>query len=159
MVPTREIATPLAKVGWQQVWSPIEDTVLRFGGPRVGKSGELACRILDAPGAVIATSTRVDLLDLTCPLRERRGPVWIFNPSGVGDLPSTVVFDPLAGCEVPKVAHERARDLVAGGDAGVRGPHRRAAVLVRAGPTGAHGVDARGRVGRGVDARRPDVGR
>ena len=52
-----------------------------------GKSGELACRILDAPGAVIATSTRTDLVELTAACRARTGPVWVFNPSGLGGLP------------------------------------------------------------------------
>ena len=88
---------------------------LSFGGPRSGKSGELAGRIIDAPGAVIATSTRTDLVTLTAELRARRGPVFVFNPSGVGGLASTVTFDPLAGCEIPKVAFERASDLIAGG--------------------------------------------
>ncbi len=67
LVSTREFATPIARVGWLRVWSPIEDVTLRIGGPRTGKTGELACRILDAPGAVIATSTRTDLIDLTGP--------------------------------------------------------------------------------------------
>jgi type IV secretion system protein VirD4 len=116
-VPTREIATPIGKIGWLTVWSTHEDTTLRFGGPRTGKSGEMACRILDAPGAVIATSTRTDLYKLTGFLRGERGPVWVFNPSGVGGLASTVVFDPLAGCETPRVAVERAADLVAGAEA------------------------------------------
>jgi type IV secretion system protein VirD4 len=116
-VPTREIAAPIARIGWLRVWSPIEDTTLRFGGPRVGKSGEMACRILDAPGAVIATSTRTDLVKLTKYLRGERGPVWVFNPAGIGGLESTIVFDPLSGCEQPKVAVERAADLVAGAKA------------------------------------------
>jgi type IV secretion system protein VirD4 len=113
-VPTREIATPLAKVGLLTVWSPIEDVTLRIGGPRVGKTGELACRILDAPGAVIATSTRTDLIELTAPLRSQVGPVWVFNPSDLGRQASSVVFDPLAGCEDPKTAAHRATDLIAG---------------------------------------------
>src|SRR6266516_3063222 len=71
-VPAREFATPLARVGLLRVWSPIEDVTLRIGGPRTGKTGELAWRILDAPGAVIATSTRTDLIDLTGPCRTRR---------------------------------------------------------------------------------------
>ena len=41
-VDTREVATPLARVGLLRVWSPVEDVTLRVGGPRVGKSGELA---------------------------------------------------------------------------------------------------------------------
>lgn len=116
-VPTREIATPIAKAGRWTVWSPVEDVTLRLGGPRMGKSGELACRVLDAPGAVIATSTRTDLLEHTALVRSRRGPVWVFNPSGVGDLSSTITFDPLTGCATPKTAFERAADLIAGADA------------------------------------------
>ena len=113
---TREVATPLARVGLLRVWSPVEDVTLRIGGPRVGKSGELACRILDAPGAVIATSTRTDLVELTAACRARVGPVWVFNPSGLGGLPSTVTFDPLAGCTEPRIAATRAADLLAGAE-------------------------------------------
>src|SRR6266496_1421552 len=116
-VPTRELATPIARIGRLRVWSPIEDTTRRFGGPRVGKSGEMACRILDAPGAVIATSTRTDLVKLTKYLRGERGPMWVFNPAGIGGFESTIVFDPLSGCGQPKVAVERAADLVAGAKA------------------------------------------
>ncbi|GAA5026139.1 type IV secretory system conjugative DNA transfer family protein [Actinopolymorpha pittospori] len=113
-VSTREFATPLARVGWLLVWSAVEDVTLRIGGPRTGKTGELAGRILDAPGAVIATSTRTDLIELTRGLRSKRGPVEVFNPSGVGGLPSTITFDPLSGCEQPSTATSRASDLLSG---------------------------------------------
>jgi type IV secretion system protein VirD4 len=96
------------------VWSPIEDVTLRIGGPRTGKTGELAGRILDAAGAVIATSTRTDLIELTGVCRARRGPVQVFNPSGVGGIDSTITFNPLSGCEQPTTATSRAADLLAG---------------------------------------------
>ncbi|MFN2495756.1 MAG: type IV secretory system conjugative DNA transfer family protein [Pseudonocardiaceae bacterium] len=113
-ISAREVATPLARVGLLRVWSPIEDVTLRIGGPRTGKTGELCGRILDAPGAVIATSTRTDLVELTGPCRSRRGPVHVFNPSGVGGMASTITFDPLSGCEHPATATSRAADLLAG---------------------------------------------
>jgi len=113
-VSAREVATPLARVGLLRVWSPCEDVTLRVGGPRTGKTGELAGRILDAPGAVIATSTRTDLIELCGPVRSRRGPVHVFNPSGIGGLRSTITFDPLAGCELPATAAARAADLLSG---------------------------------------------
>jgi len=116
-VRTNELATAVAKVGLLQIWSPVEDVTLRVGGPRVGKSGELACRILDAPGAVIATSTRTDLLEICGPVRARYGPVSVFNPCGVGGIDSTVTFDPLAGCEHPAAAAARAADLLSGASA------------------------------------------
>jgi len=115
-VSTLELATPLARVGRQRIWSPLEDVTIRVGGPRTGKSGEIAGRILDAPGAVIATSTRTDLLELTGPVRSRIGPVWVFNPSGLGRLESTIVFDPLVGCEDAKTATDRATDMLSGAE-------------------------------------------
>jgi len=116
-VPTRAYATPVARVGWLRIWTPCEDVTLRVGGPRTGKTGEIAGRILDAPGAVIVTSTRTDVIDLTAPLRRRVGPVRVFNPSGLGGLASTITFDPLTGCTDPTTASERAADLIAGGSA------------------------------------------
>ncbi|MCR3720168.1 MULTISPECIES: type IV secretory system conjugative DNA transfer family protein [Prauserella salsuginis group] len=120
-VPITELATPLARVGPLRVWSPIEDVTLRLGGPRTGKTGELAGRILDAPGAVIATSTRTDLVELTGACRARTGPVSVFNPSGLGGMESSVTFDPLSGCEEPKTATVRAADLLSGAATSVGG--------------------------------------
>jgi type IV secretion system protein VirD4 len=97
-VPTLELAAPIAKVGLRQVWAPHEDVELFVGPPRTGKSGAFGGRILDAPGAVIATSTRTDLLETTGPVRSRVGPVWVFNPSGLARLDSSIVFDPLVCC-------------------------------------------------------------
>jgi type IV secretion system protein VirD4 len=114
ITPTRQVATPLARVGLLRIWSPVEDVTLRIGGPRTGKTGELAGRILDAPSAVIATSTRTDLIELTGPCRAQRGPLHVFNPSGIGSLASTITFDPLSGCGRPATATARAADLLAG---------------------------------------------
>jgi type IV secretory pathway TraG/TraD family ATPase VirD4 len=117
-VRTTEVAVPLCRVGALRVWSSVEDVLLIFGGPRTGKTGYLAGRIIDAPGAVLVTSTRTDLHDLTAGLRARRGPVLVFNAVGLGDLPSTVTFDPLCGCADPVTAAERATDLIAAGSHG-----------------------------------------
>lgn len=111
-VPVTEYATPLAVVGRRQVWSPNEDVTLRVGGPRTGKTGELACRVVDASGAVVATSTRTDIVELTAPLRMARGPVHLFNPGGLGGWASTVKWSPLAGCTVPAIAQYRATDMI-----------------------------------------------
>ena len=117
-VHTTEVAVPLCRVGALRVWSSVEDVLLIFGGPRTGKTGYLAGRIIDAPGAVLVTSTRTDLHDLTAGLRARRSPVLVFNAVGLGDLPSTVTFDPLCGCADPMTAAERATDLIAAGSHG-----------------------------------------
>jgi len=114
-MPTTEVAVPLCRVGAQRVWSSIEDVTLVFGGPRTGKSGWLAGRILDAPGAVLVTSTRTDLHRITCDLRAGNGPVYVFNAVGLGELASTITFDPLTGCAHPVTAAERATDMLAAG--------------------------------------------
>ncbi len=117
-VPVTEYAVPMARVGGLTVYSPVEDVTLRVGGPRTGKSGEMADHIADAPGAVIATSTRLDLLQTVGPIRATRGPVWVFNPSGLGGIASTVRFNPLTGCTTPKTAYERAEDMLGGSGGG-----------------------------------------
>jgi type IV secretory pathway TraG/TraD family ATPase VirD4 len=114
-LPVVEVALELCRVGWVTVWSPIEDVVMIFGGPRTGKTGWLAGRIIDAPGAILVTSTRTDLYGLCAPLRSRRGPVYVFNAVGLGGLESTITFDPLTGCADPVTANERATDLLAAG--------------------------------------------
>jgi type IV secretory pathway TraG/TraD family ATPase VirD4 len=113
-VPVTEYATAVARVRGKWIWSPIEDVTLRVGGPRTGKTGELACRILDAPGAVIATSTRTDLLKITGELRAKNGPVWVFNPGGHAGIGTTLAFDPLTGCQNLTTAGFRATDLLSG---------------------------------------------
>ncbi|MEJ2865315.1 type IV secretory system conjugative DNA transfer family protein [Actinomycetospora flava] len=113
-VPTTAVGVELCRAGVQRVWSSVEDVTLVFGGPRTGKTGWLAGRVLDAPGAAVVTSTRTDLLELCAPIRQRgRGPVFVFNPVGLGGIRSTISFDPLTGCTDPVTAMERATDMVA----------------------------------------------
>ncbi|MDT0348137.1 type IV secretory system conjugative DNA transfer family protein [Pseudonocardia charpentierae] len=117
-LPTREVALQLCKVGLLRVWISSEDVLVVFGGPRTGKTQYLAGRIIDAPGAVLVTSTRTDLYEVTAPLRARRGPVYVFNATGLAGLQSTITFDPLTGCTDPVTAAERAADMLGAVSAG-----------------------------------------
>ena len=63
-LPVVDVAIELCRSGWVRVWSSVEDVVMVFGGPRSGKTGWLAGRVLDSPGAVLVTSTRTDLYEL-----------------------------------------------------------------------------------------------
>jgi type IV secretion system protein VirD4 len=124
-LPVAEVAVQLCRTGLLRVWASPEDVVITVGGPRVGKTGWLAGRVLDAPGAVLVTSTRTDLHDLTAQLRRERGRVFVFNAVGLAGLASTITFDPLTGCTDPVTAAERATDLLAGASGtGVRGGDR-----------------------------------
>jgi type IV secretion system protein VirD4 len=121
-MPVREFAIKLALVGVLRVYASIEDVITVFGGPRTGKTGWLAGKVIDAPGAVLSTSTRLDLMELTAALRAEGGrPVWVFNPGGLGGIESTIGFDPLLGCADPVTATERAADMIPESD----GPDQR----------------------------------
>ncbi|GAB3077850.1 type IV secretory system conjugative DNA transfer family protein [Intrasporangium mesophilum] len=75
--------------------------------------------IVDAPGAVLTTSTRPDNLTSTIAARSRRGPVAVFDPQGLapGTL-STTRWSPIRGCHDPHVAMVRAKALTANSAAG-----------------------------------------
>jgi hypothetical protein len=83
---------------FRRVFARGEDQTLILAPQRTGKSGIIADRLLDHPGPAIVTSTRADLYQLTAGSRSRRGPVYVFNPQGVGGIPSTFAFDLLAPC-------------------------------------------------------------
>ena len=112
LTPITELGTRVIRSGWLWVMSSVEEHTLMLGAPRQGKSGKLASVILDAPGAVLVTSTGGDLVRNTAELRAKLGPVYVFNPSNVGGLQSTIGFNVLDGCENPRTAVERAADLL-----------------------------------------------
>jgi len=91
-----------------------ENSALYVGIPGSGKSGALACHAADAPGALFATSTKTELLLDTLPYRTwLGGRTWILNPDGYGNIPTTLAWSPLEGCESPETAMRRAGDLMA----------------------------------------------
>ena len=97
----------------RRVIAGMEDQMLVLAAPRTGKSGWLADRIIDHPGAVVTTTTRTDLFENTALLRGRYGAVHVFNPEGIGGLPSTFRWNPLQGCEQPAIALQRAAAFTA----------------------------------------------
>jgi type IV secretion system protein VirD4 len=87
---------------------PVEEHAVVMSPPRAGKSGWLASVILRYPGPVISTTTKHDIFELTAQVRARGGPVHVFNPQGVGNVPSTFRWNPLEGCQDPATAIRRA---------------------------------------------------
>lgn len=102
--------------GWfpgERVAASYEDTTLLVGGPRSGKTGLLACIARDAPGALVTTSTRSDLAEWVHEVRSRDGrAVHVWNPSGYVDIPSTVRWSVLTGCQDYTTALRRATALL-----------------------------------------------
>ena len=106
--------------GWgacsgKPLWCSVEDSILLVGPPRTGKGLHLVIPwILDAPGPVVATSTRPDTLTVTMAARANRGPVAVFDPMRLTGLPTRLAWSPVRGCETPRTAFVRARGLAAG---------------------------------------------
>lgn len=98
------------------VWTSVEDSILVIGPPRSGKGAHIVINsILDAPGAVVTTSTRPDNLTATIRARMRRGPVAVFDPQQLAPgVPAGLRWSPVRGCEIPLTAMIRAAGLAAG---------------------------------------------
>ena len=119
------------EVGWRigrsrgtSCWVSVEDSMLLLGPPRSGKGRSIVIpMILDAPGAVVTTSTRPDNLAVTIGARSQVGPVAVFDPQGlVEHAPSIggrLRWSPVRGCERPRTAMLRAVALVGEGTGSV----------------------------------------
>ncbi|ACZ30605.1 Type IV secretory pathway VirD4 protein-like protein [Xylanimonas cellulosilytica DSM 15894] len=103
----------LGRYQGRELWASVEDSFLVIGPPRMGKGEHIVINaILDAPGAVVTTSTRPDTLAVTLRARERRGPVAVFDPQRLAPgLTTGLRWSPIRGCEDEEVASLRARGL------------------------------------------------
>ncbi|WP_181273807.1 type IV secretory system conjugative DNA transfer family protein [Brevibacterium oceani] len=98
----------------KQVWASVEDSILLLGPPRSGKGLHVVINaILDAPGAVVTTSTRPDNLTATLRARQRDSrPVGVFDPQHLAEgVPAGLRWSPVRGCEDPLTAMIRATGL------------------------------------------------
>jgi type IV secretion system protein VirD4 len=127
--------------GHQPCWSAAEDSVGVVGPPRYGKSsGVVIPAIMTWDGAVVATSTRGDLLHFCGGWRRqlaraRGGDVFVYDPFGSEPGVSGLRWSPLAGCEDPSVCYRRVAAMTAVMARGITdGEHWRAgaAVILRA---------------------------
>ena len=83
--------------GKRPVWASWEDMLILIAGPRTMKTTSYAVpAILDAPGAVIATSNKRDLVDVTRAIRAEVGEVWVFDPQAVAEEEPVWWWNPLS---------------------------------------------------------------
>ncbi len=109
-----QVGYRLGRISGRELWCSVEDSALLLGPPRMGKGLHVVIPwILDAPGPVVATSTRPDALAVTYHHRTTKGPVAIFDPQRLAGLPGGLRWSPVRGCETPRTALVRARGLAA----------------------------------------------
>lgn len=83
--------------GRQKIYASPEDMLTLIAGPRVGKSTAYVIpAIADAPGAVLTTSNKRDVLDATRELRANKGRVWAFDPQSIALERPTWWWNPLS---------------------------------------------------------------
>ncbi|MDA8342999.1 MAG: type IV secretory system conjugative DNA transfer family protein, partial [Actinomycetota bacterium] len=90
--------------GAGETWCGPESSLLLLGPPRSGKTSSIVVPcVLDAPAAVVSTSTKPDVLAASVPWRYRKGNCFLFDPSGTAPVPPGVValrWSPVTGCRV-----------------------------------------------------------
>lgn len=83
-------------------FAPPQQGVLVLGPPRSGKTTTLVIpNVLLAPGAVVSTSTKPDVMAATCASRAEVGRCWLFDPSGIAQPPPGVIrlrWSPVPAC-------------------------------------------------------------
>ena len=78
------------------VLAPPEQAVLVLGPPRSGKTTSLVIpNVLAAPGPVVTTSTKPDVLLATAAARGDAGRCWLWDPSGTVPEPPGVTRGPV----------------------------------------------------------------
>ena len=98
-----------------QTYAAHRDVVGLIAPPQTGKTALMLHHIIDAVGAVVATSTKPEIYQLTAALRAAisgSAEVALFNPDNIGELGSTLRWCPVRGCAAYRFATTRAGLLV-----------------------------------------------
>lgn len=116
-VPLEEIAAPLHRSPHGQLMcTPLENPTGTLAPTQSGKSRrDLVHKALGAPGALLCSTTKPDLLEFTALSRTRRsqaGPVLVFDATGAVSWPAKLRWSPIAGCADSDVARRRAHTMV-----------------------------------------------
>ncbi|GAA2027409.1 type IV secretory system conjugative DNA transfer family protein [Pseudokineococcus marinus] len=114
--PVSEVGLPMgATTGGQPVVLALEDHVGVVAPTGAGKSRDVMIpAALDAPGALVVTCTRADILDVVATRRGAKGRVWVFDPLDRLGWPEPMVWNPVAGCADAQTAISRGLAFAAG---------------------------------------------
>ncbi len=120
-----EVGAPCHRGPTGPLCVPFENPTGTLAPTQSGKSRrDLAHKAIDAPGALLCSTTKPDLLELAGLARTRRamaGPVEVFDATGSVAWPAKVRWSPIDGCEVPVVAYRRSSTMVEASAVGLRG--------------------------------------
>lgn len=97
-VATNSFGLPIGRAvsDGRALYSDFEAVGIGIAGPRTGKTTcWVVPRILAAPGLVVATSNKSDIVELTRQARQERGKVWVFDPQEIVGEPQTFWWNPL----------------------------------------------------------------
>lgn len=118
-----EYAIRMGEVGRHDVFGTFEETITIFGPTGSYKSVFLAGVVMDAPGAVVVTTTKLEDVEATLRVRATRGrPVYVFNPYELGgdQMPNSFRWSPVLGCHREQTAISRAGYLLYGARSGAQ---------------------------------------
>jgi type IV secretory pathway TraG/TraD family ATPase VirD4 len=115
-----DVGYPLGRAyqgAWRRgavLWPSWEASLRLVAPPGEGKTFRALLPILrQHPGPALATSTKVDLYELSALARQRRGPVFALDPDLLAPAAPPARWSPVAGCQSSEVAERRASALVA----------------------------------------------
>jgi hypothetical protein len=114
-----DLVVPLGHVGSKRIYLQHEHSVLLVAPARSGKTvGCVIGWVLDAPGAVITTSTKNDVLYRTILARRRLGEVHVLDLRDISGWPEKLTWDLVAGCQDPAEAVARATAMAGAAPSG-----------------------------------------
>ncbi|KWX10126.1 conjugal transfer protein, partial [Carbonactinospora thermoautotrophica] len=97
--PTTSPGVPIGRAlpSRQRIYGSWEDMHLDIWGTRTGKTTSRAIpAILAAPGCLLVTSNKRDVVDATRLIRDRAGTVWVFDPHQIAGEDPTWWWNPLS---------------------------------------------------------------
>ncbi|HEX5407828.1 MAG TPA: hypothetical protein VFX16_36650 [Pseudonocardiaceae bacterium] len=115
--PLDDISAPLHRGPHREVMvTPLENPTGALAPTQSGKTRkDLVHKALAAPGALLCSTTKPDLLEFTALSRTRRpqaGPVLVYDATGTVAWPARLRWSPITGCERADVARRRAHTMV-----------------------------------------------
>ena len=108
---------PTPNSGLHPVTLTPRHSALILGPPGAGKTTTMIIpNVVNAPGAVVSTSTKREVLNATVSWRSQMGNCYVFDPTGELALPQGACelrWSPIIGCEKSEVAESMAHALAA----------------------------------------------